>query len=103
MIVPTSAPYAYAAGGAMLPDGRIVAVGGSGQSSAVENLRLSGAVVGYSGDTVAPWLRPVGATYSYANAAVARPTARRPLGGRGDRAQRPPGHGARADQRGGRP
>ncbi len=76
VIVPTSAPYAYAAGGAMLPDGRIVAVGGSGQSSAVENLRLSGAVVGYSGDTVAPWLRPVGATYSYANAAVARPDGR---------------------------
>ena len=76
VIVPTSAPYAYAAGGAMLPDGRIVAVGGSGQSSAVENLRLSGAVVGYSGATAAPWLRPVGATYSYANAAVALPDGR---------------------------
>ncbi len=71
VVVPTSAPYAYAAGGAMLPDGRIVAVGGSGQSSAVENLRFSGAVVGYSGDVAAPWLRPIGAAYSYANAAVA--------------------------------
>ena len=60
----------------MLPDGRIVAVGGSGQSSAVENLRLSGASVGYSGDTAAPWLRPVGASYSYANAAVALPDGR---------------------------
>jgi uncharacterized delta-60 repeat protein len=76
VIVPTSAPYAYAAGGAMLPDGRIVAVGGSGQSSAVDNLRFSGAVVGYSGETGAPWLRPVGATYSYANAAVALPDGR---------------------------
>ena len=76
VIVPTSAPYAYAAGGAMLPDGRIVAVGGSGQSSAVENLRFSGAVVGDSGGTVAPWVSPVGATYSYANAAVALPDGR---------------------------
>ena len=31
LIVPTSAPYAYAAGGALLPDGRVVAVGASGQ------------------------------------------------------------------------
>jgi uncharacterized delta-60 repeat protein len=71
VIVPTAAPYAYAAGGARLPDGRIVAVGASGQSSAVENLRFSGVPVGFNGGTGAPWLRPVGASYSYANAAVA--------------------------------
>ena len=50
VVVPTSAPYAYAAGGALLPDGRVVAVGASGQYSAVENLRFSGAAVGFSGD-----------------------------------------------------
>jgi uncharacterized delta-60 repeat protein len=76
VIVPASAPYAYAAGGAMLPDGRIVAVGASGRSSAVENLRFSGAVVGFSGNAAPPWLRPVGATYSYGNAAVALPDGR---------------------------
>ena len=76
LIVPTSAPYAYAAGGTLLPDGRIVAVGASGQSSAVENLRFSGVPVGYSGGASAPWLRPIGASYSYANAAVALPDGR---------------------------
>jgi uncharacterized delta-60 repeat protein len=76
VIVPASAPYAYAAGGARLPDGRIVAVGASGQSSAVENLRFSGAPVGFSGGSDPPWLRPVGASYSYANAAVALPDGR---------------------------
>jgi len=76
LIVPTSAPYAYAAGGTVLPDGRIVAVGASGQSSAVEHLRFSGVPVGYSGGASAPWLRPVGASYSYANATVALPDGR---------------------------
>src|SRR5215210_5464210 len=59
LVAPSSAPYAYAAGG------------GSGQSAAVENLRFSGAAVGYSGGASPPWLRPIGATYSYANTAVA--------------------------------
>ena len=76
LIVPTSAPYAYAAGGTLLPDGRIVAVGASGQSSAVENLRFSGVAVGYSGGGGPPWLRPIGASYSYANAAAALPDGR---------------------------
>ncbi len=74
--MPTSAPYAYAAGGAMLPDGRLAMVGGSGQSSAVENLRFSGVAVGSSGRASPPWLRPVGASYSYANAAAAPPDGR---------------------------
>ena len=76
LIVPTSALYAYAAGGTLLPDGRIVAVGASGQSSAVENLRFSGVPVGSSGSASPPWLRPIGASYSYANAAAALPDGR---------------------------
>ncbi len=71
VVVPTSAPYAYAAGGARLPDGRVVAVGASGQSSAVEQLRFSGVAVGAGGTAGPPWTRPVGASYSYANAAAA--------------------------------
>ena len=74
--MPTSAPYAYAAGGTLLPDGRIVAVGASGQSSAVENLRFSGVPVGSGGGASPPWLRPIGASYSYANAAAALPDGR---------------------------
>jgi uncharacterized delta-60 repeat protein len=70
-IVPTSAPYAYAAGGTLLPDGRVVAVGASGRSSAVRDLRLSGVPVDGDGNPGPPWLRPVGASYSFANAAVA--------------------------------
>jgi uncharacterized delta-60 repeat protein len=54
-----------------LPDGRVVAVGASGSSSSTESLRFSGTPVSYSGGASAPWLRPVGASYSYANAAVA--------------------------------
>jgi uncharacterized delta-60 repeat protein len=76
VLAPASATYAFAAGGTLLPDGRIAAVGASGQSSAVENLRFSGTVVGLSGVAAAPWLRPVGATYSYANAAAALPDGR---------------------------
>ena len=71
VVVPTSAPYAYGAAGAQLPDGRVVAVGASGNNSATENLRFSGTAVGFSGGATAPWLRPVGASYSYANAVVA--------------------------------
>jgi uncharacterized delta-60 repeat protein len=76
VIVPTSAPYAYAAGGTLLPDGRIFAVGASGQSSAVESLRFSGVPISYSGVADPPWLHPIGASYSYANAAVALPDGR---------------------------
>jgi uncharacterized delta-60 repeat protein len=71
VVVATAAPYAYAAAGAALPDGRVVAVGASGASSAVESLRFSGTPVGSGGGASAPWIRPVGASYSYANAAVA--------------------------------
>ncbi len=71
VVVPTSAPYAYGAAGARLPDGRVVAVGASGSNSAVESLRFSGTPVGFSGEASAPWIRPVGASYSYANAAAA--------------------------------
>ena len=71
VVVPTSAPYAYGAAGARLPDGRVVAVGASGNNSATESLRFSGTAVGVSGGATAPWIRPVGASYSYANAAVA--------------------------------
>ena len=76
LVVPTSAPYAYGAAGARLPDGRVVAVGASGSSSAVESLRFSGTPVGYSGGASAPWIRPIGASYSYANAAAALPDGR---------------------------
>jgi uncharacterized delta-60 repeat protein len=76
VVVPTSAPYAYGAAGARLPDGRIVAVGASGSNSATESLRFSGTPVSFSGDASAPWLRPVGASYSYANAATALPDGR---------------------------
>src|SRR4051812_42386401 len=71
VVVPTSAPYAYGAAGAQLPDGRVVAVGASGNNTATESLRFSGTPIGYSGGAAAPWIRPVGASYSYANAAVA--------------------------------
>ena len=71
VVVPTSAPYAYGAAGAQLPDGRVVAVGASGNNSATESLRFSGTAVGFSGGATAPWIRPVGASYSYANAVVA--------------------------------
>jgi uncharacterized delta-60 repeat protein len=71
VVVPTSAPYAYGAAGAQLPDGRVVAVGASGNNTAPESLRFSGTAVGTSGDATAPWIRPVGASYSYANAVVA--------------------------------
>ena len=77
VVVPTSAPYAYGAAGAALPDGRVVAVGASGSNSATESLRFSGTPVPFSGAaTPAPWIRPVGASYSYANAAVALPDGR---------------------------
>jgi uncharacterized delta-60 repeat protein len=76
LVVPTSAPYAYGAAGARLGDGRVVAVGASGSTSAVESLRLSGVPVGYDGSVSPPWIRPVGASYSYANAAVALPDGR---------------------------
>ena len=75
-IVRTSAPYAYAAGGTLLPDGRIVAVGASGQSPAIENLSFSGVAVGSDGSASTPWLRPIGASYSYANAVAALPDGR---------------------------
>src|SRR3954469_500712 len=71
VVVPTSAPYAYGAAGAQLPDGRVVAVGASGNNTATESLRFSGTAVAYSGGAAAPWIRPVGASYSYANAVVA--------------------------------
>ena len=76
LVVPTSAPYAYGAAGAGLPDGRVVAVGASGANSAVESLRFSGAPVGFMGGASPPWIRPVGASYSYANAAAALPDGR---------------------------
>ena len=70
-IVASAAPYAYAAGGTLLPDGRIVAVGASGRSAAVEDFRLSGVAVGDDGSAGPTWLRSVGTSYSFANAAVA--------------------------------
>jgi uncharacterized delta-60 repeat protein len=70
-VVPASATYAYGAAGAALPDGRVVAVGASGSGSATESLRFSGTPVGFSGSASPPWTRPIGASYSYANAAVA--------------------------------
>jgi uncharacterized delta-60 repeat protein len=76
LVVPTSAPYAYGAAGAALPDGRVVAVGASGANSATESLRFSGTPVSYSGSASPPWIRPVGASYSYANAATALPDGR---------------------------
>ena len=71
LLVPASAGYAYGAAGAALPDGRVVAVGASGSGSATESLRFSGTPVSFSGDASAPWIRPIGASYSYANAATA--------------------------------
>ena len=76
VVVPAFAPYAYGAAGARLPDGRVVAVGAAGANSAVESLRLSGVPVGSTGGPGAPWSRPVGASYSYANAAAALPDGR---------------------------
>ena len=70
-IVPSSAPYAYGAAGAELPDGRVVAVGASGANSAVESLRFSGLPVDAGGGASPPWIRPVGNSYSFANAAAA--------------------------------
>ncbi len=71
VVVPTSAPYAYGAAGARLPDGSVVAVGASGNNAATESLRFSGTAVGFSGGATPPWIHPVGASYSYANAVVA--------------------------------
>ena len=76
VVVPTPLPYAYAAGGAELPDGRVVAVGAAGASAAVETLRFSGAPVGSGGSAAPPWVRPIGASYSYGNAAAALPDGR---------------------------
>ena len=76
VLPPHSAAYAYGAAGARLPDGRVVAVGASGSNSAVESLRFSGLPVSFSGGASAPWIRPVGASYSYANAAAALPDGR---------------------------
>jgi len=75
-VVAGSAPYAYGAAGARLPDGRVVAVGGAGSNSAVESLRLTGVPIGATGAVGASWTRPVGASYSYANAAAALPDGR---------------------------
>ena len=88
---------------------RCCPTGGSSRSAGrasprrVENLRFSGAVVGYSGGTrraVAAPDRRVLLVRQRRRRAPGRP--RRPVGRRGDRAQRPPGHGARAHERGGR-
>ena len=68
---PPRRPTPTARRGAQLPDGRVVAVGASGNNSATESLRFSGTAVGFSGGATAPWIRPVGASYSYANAVVA--------------------------------
>ena len=75
-IVAGSVPYAYGAAGARLPDGRVVAVGAMGSNSAVESLRLSGVPISATGAAGASWTRPVGASYSYANAAAALPDGR---------------------------
>ena len=69
--MPSSAPYAYGAAGAELPDGRVVAVGASGANSAVESLRFSGLPVDAGGGASPPWIRPIGNSYSFANAAAA--------------------------------
>jgi uncharacterized delta-60 repeat protein len=53
VVVPTSAPYAYGAAGAQLPDGRVVAVGASGDNTATESLRFSGTVVDAGGAAAA--------------------------------------------------
>ena len=71
VVVPTLAAYAYGAAGVELPDGRVVAVGASGTGPATESLRLTGVPVSGGGSPGAPWTRPIGASYSYANSAVA--------------------------------
>ena len=76
VVPPYSAAYAYGAAGVRLPDGRVVAVGASGSNSAVERLRFSSLPVSLSGGASAPWIRPVGTSYSYANAAAALPDGR---------------------------
>jgi uncharacterized delta-60 repeat protein len=62
--------YAYGAGGARLPDGRVVAFGAAGSSSAVEDYRLAAVPVEEDGAAGPSWTRPIGASYSFANAAV---------------------------------
>ncbi len=99
VVVPTSAPYAYGAAGARLPDGRVVAVGASGSNSAVESLRFSGTPVGYSGGAeraVDPPGRRLLLLRQRRRRAVRRARA---VGGRRHRAGRQPGDGARAHER----
>ena len=103
LIVPTSAPYAYAAGGTLLPDGRD------------RRGRRLGPVLGRREPPLQrragrlqrrrrapPWLRPIGALVLVRQRRRRAPRRARALGRRGDRAQRPPGHGARAHEPGGR-
>ena len=86
----------------MLPDGRIVAVGASGQSPAVENLRFSG--------VVGRWRRRGQRAVAAPDRCLLLLRQRRPrtlrwaraVGRRGDGAQRPPGHGAHAHEPRGR-
>ena len=92
LIVPTSAPYAYAAAGALLRDGRVVAVGASGKSSAVETSAsaVSRSCQRHCGGAVAP----AGRRLLLLRQRRRRPRRRaRPVGRGGDRRHGYPGMG----------
>jgi uncharacterized delta-60 repeat protein len=63
--------YAFGAAAAIQPGGRIVAVGASGASNAVEDYRFTTVRSGASGAVEPPWTAAVGSSYSFANAAAA--------------------------------
>ena len=95
LVVPTSAPYAYGAAGAQLPDGRVVAVGASGSNSATESLRFSGTPVELQRRR-ARAVDPPGRRLLLLRQRGRRPARRaRAVGGRRHRAARQPGDGAR--------
>lgn len=65
-----SGSYAFAAAAAVLPDGRIVAVGASGASSDVSDYRFTTVRSSAQGGVEAPWTAAIGSSYSFANAAA---------------------------------
>ena len=66
-----SGSYAFGAAGAVLPDGRIVAVGASGASSDVSDFRFTTVRSGPQGTLEPARMAPIGNSYSFANAAAA--------------------------------
>lgn len=66
-----SGPYEFGAAGAVLPDGRIVAVGAWGASSDVADYRFATVRSGAQGVVEPPWTAAIGSSYSFANAASA--------------------------------